>query len=140
MNRVPSKAEDLTFGLESEARNRKKLEAFFGCGLHKTNKYDAMDWTNEPKTLFVEMKTRRIRHDQYPTALIGKNKIDFCEKSNADCFLVYVYQDGIYYIKHNKELFDTFECADYERGMREGGIQPRQKFYFIPHQHLQPLP
>lgn len=140
MRGVPSKNEDLAFGLASEATNRRKLEAFFGCGLNKTAQFDAMDWSNDPKSLFVEMKTRRIRHNQYPTALIGKNKVDFCKKSNADCYFVYVYQDGIYYIKYDEALFATFECAEYERGWREGGIQPKQLFYFIPYQHLSPLP
>ena len=140
MRVVPSKNEDLKFGLASEATNKARLEGFFGCGLNKTAQYDAMDWSNNNKTLFVEMKTRRVRHNQYPTALIGKNKVDFCENSKVDCYFVYVYQDGIYYIKYNKDLFDTFECEEYERGWREGGIQPKQLFYFIPHQHLQSLP
>lgn len=137
--RVPTKNEDLNFGLTSEENNRKTLEKFFGCGLLKTGTYDPMDYTDEAHTIFIEMKTRRIRHNQYPTALIGKNKVDFCKTSNATCYFVYVYVDGMFYVKYDPSLFDTFECADFERGWREGGIQPKQLFYYIPHEHLTPL-
>lgn len=134
---VATKNEDLVFGLNSEINTKPKLEAFFGCGLHKTGTYDAMDYTNDEQTVFIELKTRRVAHNQYPTALIGKNKVDFCATNeNADCFFVYVYMDGTYFIKYDKALFDTFQCADYQRGARMGGIQPLQLFYFIPHEHL----
>jgi hypothetical protein len=135
----PTKSEDLAFGLASESRNRATIEAFLNVTLHKTGTYDAMDMCDDDKTIFVEMKTRRIRHNDYPTALIGKNKIDFCESSGADCYIIYVYTDGIFYIKYNRELFGGFRCDPYERGQRAGGIQPRQLFYFIPHGNLTPL-
>lgn len=136
---VPTKNDDLNFGLNSEKIHKTTLETFFGCGLKKTGTYDPMDYTDEAQTIFVEMKTRRINHNQYPTALIGKNKVDFCAKSDATCYFFYVYRDGMFYIKYDKELFDTFACEDFERGWREGGIQPKQLFYYIPHQHLTPM-
>jgi hypothetical protein len=136
---VPTKNEDLLFGLQSEEKHKATLEQFFGCGLRKTGTYDPMDYTDEAQTIFIEMKTRRIKHDLYPTALIGKNKVDFCKTSNATCYFVYVYLDGLFYVKYDPALFETFECADFERGWREGGIQPRQLYYYIPHQHLNHL-
>lgn len=137
---VPSKSQDLAFGLKSEEKNKASLERFFGCGLRKTGKYDAMDFIDETQTIYIELKTRRVEKDKYPTALIGKNKVDFCERSNATCYFVYVYLGGIYYIKYDKDLFATFECADFERGQRDGGIQPKQLFYYIPHEQLTLLP
>jgi hypothetical protein len=136
---VASKNDDLKFGLSSEQKNKATLEAFFGCGLKKTGTYDPMDWVDEANTIFIEMKTRRIKHDAYPTTLIGKNKADFCETSNATCYFVFVYVDGMYYIKYDKELFATFDCADYQRGWREGGIPSPQLYYFIPIECLKPL-
>jgi hypothetical protein len=135
----PTKTEDLNFGLKSEEKNKATLEDFFRVGLKKTGTYDPMDYVDEAKTIFIEMKTRRINHNQYPTALIGKNKVDFCKTSNATCYFVYVYLDGMFYVKYDDNLFNTFECADFERGWREGGIQPKQLFYYIPHEHLTPL-
>ena len=133
---IPSKNNDLAFGLQSEINNKALLERFFSCTLQKTGTFDPMDMTDENRTIYIELKTRRVKHNQYPTALIGKNKVDFCAKTSAVCYFVYVYMDGLYYIKYDKELFDTFECADYERGWRDGGIQPKQLFYYIPHIHL----
>ena len=139
MSAVPSKKADMMFGLGSEARNKITLETFFGRGLIKTGDYDPMDFTDVGKTIFIEMKTRRIPHNQYPTALIGKNKVDFCRVSNAECYFVFVYTDGLFYIKYDPALFSTFVCEDFERGMREGGIQPKQLFYYIPHTALSPM-
>ena len=136
----PSKNEDLKFGLTSEKVNKETLETFFGRGLHKTNIYDPMDYTDEGRTFYVEMKTRRIKHNDYPTALVGKNKIDFCRSSKVPCYFIFVYTDGMFYVKYDEKLFDTFDCNDYERGWREGGIQPKQPFVFIPHEHLTKLP
>lgn len=139
MSAVPSKSQDLTFGLTSEQKNKKTLEAFFGCGLSKTSNFAPMDFTNESKTIYLELKTRRIPHNLYPTALIGKNKVDFCKGSTAECYFVFVYTDGLFYIKYDAALFETFVCEDFERGMREGGIQPKQLFYYIPHTALSPV-
>ena len=137
--RVASKTEDMNFGLKSEENNKAVLETFFHCGLKKTGKYDPMDYVDDNQTIFIEMKTRRINHNQYPTALIGKNKVDFCKTSNATCYFVYVYLDGMFYIKYDPELFATFDCHDYQRGWREGGIAPVSPYVFIPHENLSPL-
>jgi hypothetical protein len=134
--RVATKTEDMDFGLKSEEKNKATLEHFFGMGLKKTGTYDPMDYTDDAQTIFIEMKTRRINHNQYPTALIGKNKVDFCNTSNATCYFVYVYLDGMFYVKYDKALFDTFVCDDYQRGWREGGIAPVSPYIFIPHEHL----
>jgi hypothetical protein len=136
---VPSKSEDINFGLKSEETNKVTLENFFGCGLKKTGTYDPMDYTDEAKTIYFEMKTRRINHNQYPTALIGKNKVDFCKTSNATCYFVYVYLDGMFYVKYDPELFDTFVCEDYQRGWRAGGVAPVSPYVFIPYKYLTPL-
>lgn len=140
MNTTPTKNEDLAYGLKSELINKETLETFFGCGLVKTDTYHAMDYTNKDNTIFVEMKTRRINHNQYDTALIGKNKVDFCASSKAKCYFVYIYKDGMFSIRYDKALFDSFDCRDYERGQREGGIQPKQAFVFIPYTKLTRLP
>jgi len=102
---VATKTEDLNFGLKSEEKNKATLEHFFGMGLKKTGTYDLMDYTDETQTIFIEMKSRRINHNQFPTALIGKNKVDFCKTSKATCYFVYVYLDGMFYIKYDPELF-----------------------------------
>ena len=133
---TPSKTEDLAFGLGSEQRHKAALEAFFATELVKTSTYHPMDWMNGDQTVFLEMKTRRINHDDYLTALIGKNKVDFCQKSNVDCYFVYVYLDGLFYIKYDRAMFNTFMCKDFVRGARQGGIQPEQLFYHIPHRFL----
>jgi hypothetical protein len=84
----------------------------------------------------VELKTRRIRHNEYPTALIGKNKIDFCSDPTKSYYFVYSYKDGLFAIKYNKDLFDTFETSAYKRGDRDDAPAIENVVVYIPHQHL----
>ena len=92
-----------------------------------------MDYTNETNTTYVELKTRRIRHDAYHTALIGANKIAFCSDPLKTYFFVFCYLDGIYYIKYDAAVFATFERSDnYYRGARPDCSNSVQSVVYIP--------
>jgi hypothetical protein len=97
-----------------------------------------MDYTNPGKTIYVELKSRRIRHDTYPTAIIGLNKTEFARKSGVECYFVWLYTDGLFYCKYDPELWDTFEVNhDYFRGERADCINRAQSIIYVPREHLQ---
>jgi len=132
--------DDLLFGGASEKRNINILSTFFGTLLNKTPATHVFDFTDEAKTIFVELKTRRVNHDQYHTAIIGKNKVDFCNNPNTRYYFVYQYNDGLYYIEYNKELFDTFDVeTNYYRSPRRGCLNHAQTIVHIPHTSLKPI-
>lgn len=108
-----SKKEDLQFGLNNEQKVMPILENFLNTKLQKgTNEYSIYDWWNETKTIFVELKSRRITHNKFDTALIGYNKVQQCTNKNINYYFVWLYTDGLYYLKYNKELFDTFDIKE----------------------------
>lgn len=128
-----SKKDDLSFGFNSEEVNLKTLQSFFKTDLKRQGGYATMDYTNDSKTLYIELKTRRIAHDQYPTSLIGINKVEFCSDPNKQYYFVFCYNDGIYYIQYDKALFDTFERnTNYWRRARTDCYNYQQSVIYIP--------
>lgn len=140
MGYVPSKNEDLAFGLNSEKIHKQRMETFFACELVKTGDYDKMDFTNEAKTIYIEMKTRRCSHTYYDTTMVGKNKVDFCATSNAECYFVFVFTDGIFYTKYTKTVFDGYETKPFLVGKREGCRNVIAPYVYIPVGDLNEIP
>ena len=126
--------EDNQRGLASEAQRHSTLETLVGSALTKDpNPYATFDFFNEGKTIYVELKTRFIPHDKYPTALISANKVEFCTDPNKTYYFCWAYSDGLYYLKYDKAVFDTFQVEDYVRHQREDYNDVPKPHYFIPH-------
>lgn len=119
MTTLRTKADDLAFGFASETRNISTLSAFFKTDLKHNGIHAVLDWTNSAKTIYVELKTRRIKHDAYPTTLIGLNKVMACKDEGVQYWFCYAYEDGLYAIQYEKTLFDTFRTEhNYQRNKR----------------------
>jgi len=134
---MATQSADLAFGFRSEDMIKNQIERIVKTPLIKQGGYSIMDYTNASNSLYVELKTRRINHDSYPTALIGANKIEFCNDPKKDYYFVFCYSDGIYYIKYDETLFNTFERSDsYYRGARADCINFAQSVFYIPIERL----
>ena len=89
------------------------------------------------QTMFIELKSRRIPHNLYPTTIIGANKVATAEANpDRSYWFCYKYIDGIWGIKYDKALFATFERSDFSRGERSDYHNIPQECYFIPREHL----
>ena len=102
---------DLDFGEKNEEETILKLDDYFKTKFFKnTNKYGIIDFFNEDKKIYIELKSRRINHDLYPTALIGLNKIKYFKMlKDCECFICYKYNDGLFLLKYSNDLFKTFD-------------------------------
>jgi len=139
MRTTPTLASDLAYGINSEVTHKQSLEGFFKKSLTRRGGYNTFDY-DDGATLFVELKSRRIRHNKYPTAIIGANKVDVAALNPSRSYwFCYAYEDGIYGIPYSKEVFDDFEVSDYSRGDRMDYHNRPQKCYFIPSHLLQKL-
>ena len=138
---APTQQADLSFGLGSEDTNRFRIERFLDTTLEKTEEYAVMDWANNAKTVYVELKSRRINHNRYPTAIIGANKIAFCNDPTKEYYFCFSYLDGLYYIKYDAELFANFHRNDsYMRSDRPDCANNEQRIVYIPSELLRPFP
>ncbi len=134
---MATQANDYLLGFGSERKCISLLGNFFAKPLYSNGRYAPFDYSDEGKTIFVELKTRRISHDAYPTTIIGANKVAQCTDPTKQYWFAYCYQDGIYVIQYNKELFDTFENnPEYQRGVRSDTANNSQNVIFIPIHHL----
>lgn len=133
-----SQKDDLAFGLKNEVECVDMLEQYLETTLQKKDEYSVLDFENPTKTVFVELKSRRINHDVYDTALLGLNKVQAMrEIDDIEYHVAYKYLDGLFTIKYDKELFDTFEVRrDYVRGARNDTKNKPQDIVMIPIIHL----
>jgi hypothetical protein len=128
---------DLAFGEQSEREQFSTIETFLGHKLNHKGGKSIFDFDNGAN-VFCDLKTRRIPHDRYSTAIIGANKVMAARMNPQNTYwFIYKYSDGIFGIQYSKEKFDTFEHSDYSRGDREDYHNNAQHCYFIPHKELQ---
>ena len=133
----PTQSADLRFGLASEEDSLETLQSFLGTTLHRNGGYAVFDFENPERLVFCELKSRRIRHDQHPTAIIGANKVDYAASHQGEFWFAFCYVDGLYAIKYDAELFSHFERFDeYMRGERADVVNRPQQIYYIPVEHL----
>lgn len=137
---MANQAADLYFGRGNEITTRGKLEVYLNTHLRHQGAYDIFDFADDTNTTYVELKSRRIRHDAYPTALVGTNKVDACSDPNKDYWFAYCYTDGVYIIKYEKTLFDSFERQDdFLRGARSDCSNNPKRVVKIPTHLLEPI-
>ena len=131
---MATQAADIAFGEASEHSNLDLLQNFIGDTLHRHGGYEIFDFSNPTKTIFVELKSRRIKHDTYETAMVGLNKVAFAAQApDVTFWFAFCYSDGVYAIKYDKDLFDDFEVRhNYWRGPRSDTRNKPQSIVFIP--------
>ena len=129
-----SQKNDIAFGTASEMTNHDLLQQYLDTKLERKGGYAVFDFENPNKTVFVELKSRRIKHNAYDTAIIGLNKVAFSDHlPEAEFWFAFCYSDGLYVIKYDKEVFDTLDvCHDYVRGPRNDAHNNASSVVFIP--------
>jgi hypothetical protein len=129
---------DLTYGLMSEAVVIDLLQKHFGTSFTHNGGYATFDFTSINGDIEVELKSRRICHDQYDTAIIGFNKVLYCKNPAKKYYFAFLYTDGLYIVQHKADLFNTFtRNQTYYRGGRLDCSNSPQHIVNIPVQHLQ---
>lgn len=121
------KNNDLKFGSQSEKASHECLEEIFGKLLNtkdnaEMGEYFEFDKYNDK--YYIEIKSRRIRHNQYPTLIFGKNKLlkgDEIISNNPDIRIFYLWKcnDGIYGWEHRSTDFFISKMGRCDRGKRE---------------------
>jgi hypothetical protein len=128
-------AADYALGTANEVPVKQKLEKFLGEPLIQRGGMALFDYdnNNETKMVFSEVKTRRIRHDAYPTAIIGANKVNEAQRNPKNTYWFFFdYVDGLYGIKYDEEKFSQYERTEYSRGDRADFHNRPQECFFIP--------
>jgi hypothetical protein len=108
-----TRAENVEIGQKNEQAISHVLEHYFKMDLYKDEEmYAKCDFYNneykEDATVGVEVKGRvDIKHDLYRTAFVDVHKVE-AHLAGKEYNYVFIYGDGIYYIKYNKAQFDKY--------------------------------
>ena len=119
------KDKDRQFGFIAEYEKHNYLEKFFGklkLTKEKYGRYFEFDKYNDK--YFIELKTRKINHNQYSTLFFGKNKYlkgkELLE-ANPDLRIFYIWNclDGLYYWEHDSSKYTEKISGRRDRGKIE---------------------
>ena len=119
------KKNDLQFGFNSEEKVHNHLESCFGSltdTREEYGKYYEFDKYNDD--CFIEIKTRRIRHNQYYSLMFGENKsikAEELKRNNPELriFFIWVCTDGTYYWEHGSTEHTVEFSGRTDRGCDE---------------------
>lgn len=127
--------DEVNYGTAKQKELFNDINKFFGGNLKPTKfiyaRYDFYDNTH-----IYELKSRKCSIHEYPSTVIALNKID--KKGRPQVF-IFAFTDGIYYIRYDKELFDTFELRPFKRNSLEDMTYSETPYFFIPTNKLSKL-
>ena len=118
---------DFNFGVENEKKLLETLSKKHN-NLTLTSKYCLYDFMND--TTLIELKSRRIKHNDYNSSMIQYKKIEYFLKSPKKCYCYFSYLDGLYYFEVNKENVD--KCRIGFGGRSDRGKKEIYKMLYIP--------
>ena len=140
MTTIPTRAEDMAYGQKNETTTLIILNKVMGQEMYFNGKWDTLDWSNGAKTIYCELKSRRISVSKYPTAILGMNKVNACSDPAKRYIFLYKYDEGLFYIKYRKSLFDTFEKnMEFKRSDRPDASNNTSPVMYIPNRLLKPI-
>lgn len=98
---------DLRFGLNEEVVYKPHLEKWIGGSLKKLDCMNLFDFEVCDQKILLELKSRRITHNKYPTTLIGENKVNYAVeklKEGYEVYFIYNFLDGLYFVKFHNNM------------------------------------
>lgn len=128
--------QEYAYGKQSQQDNLELLKQLVPNIVEIEDTFYPFDFRDEDNTIFIELKTRRNNKDKYPTTMVSHSKILKIEEGNTYYF-AFKFTDGLYYIKYEKELFDTFEIKI--GGRNDRGIPEYEDYVYIPVELLTPI-
>jgi hypothetical protein len=127
------KSSDVIAGHKNELLMKPIIEEFFNVKLFQTDAYHPFDFRDENK-IFYEVKTRNVKHDKYPTTMVGQNKIEAANLSDRDVYFVFGFTDGNYYFKYNRNVDSGLSVSI--GGRNDRGREEYKPYCWIPIEKL----
>lgn len=129
-------SKDLHYGLNSEDVLLHTLNKYFKCNFKKTSTFESVDFIDKDRKIVVELKTRRNTRYQYPTTMIGSNKVEEAEKhiNNPEgpyrVYFVFKFTDDLCIFK----VCEDSICESWEKmgGRSDRGVYEHKLYYYIP--------
>lgn len=123
---------DVLNGEINELKYKKEIETIIDYNLESTDRFHTFDFINKDEKILVELKCRNCFKNQYPTTMIGMNKVEKSKIKLKDGYKIYYFfhfKDGLFYIEYNNEL--KYEIKDGFRYDRIETIENPPKYAYI---------
>ena len=78
-------------GEENEIKYKSDIERILDCNLDLTTKFHTFDYENKDEKILVELKCRNCFKNNYPTTMIGMNKINKSKLKLEEDFKVFYF-------------------------------------------------
>jgi len=126
LNKTKSLKNDIEFGNKAEIGVIKALCVYFGENVIKnTYRFAIYDAKCKETNTNYEIKARRCAMECYPTTIIPCSKI-VKKNENERLIFVFLFTDGLYYIKYDRKVFETFgmdEITYYRQGIQPKAVK-----------------
>lgn len=123
--------EDYAQGIKSENDTLEDLKSIDITLKHTKEKSNPFDFVNDSSTVYVELKTRNLSRQTFPTTAVSESKVLIAKSNPAiTYYFAFKFDNGLYYIKYNQKLFDTFEAKLW--GRHDRGKAELNDYVFIP--------
>lgn len=108
-------------------RNERKVLAYlnkkYGNFRH-TKRYDLFDFSGtsfKDVEYTIELKSRNVPFNQYPTTMVGHNKVKICENdiTKKKYRFLFLFTDGLYCWKYNRDQYKIDNGGRCDRGKNE---------------------
>lgn len=127
------KKRDLQMGFSNEKKLLPKFKKIFGDDLEQNNQFDIFDYENEKYQ--IELKTRRIKHNQFYDLQVGLNKLEMAfQTKDKISVIVWDCIDGLYYWIPKAKQFSVRLGGTNRRGRLEEKLCA-----FVPYKYIKPL-
>ena len=128
---------DYQFGITKEAEQKHFIQEHFGCKLNKSSQFEWYDFTTDGNDVYIELKNRKVSKEQYPSTMVGYDKIEKMLKLGLEdkTWFVIGFKDGsLFKWKYNPDQFYVEQGGRCDRGRAE--FKP---YAYIWTKHLQPM-
>ena len=132
----PTQRADLAFGAKNQTEVLPLINKFFNDeAVEYDNAFSTQDFYSD-KAVY-ELKSRNIKHNQYPTAIIGCNKCNLGgEDIDKELYFLFKYTDGLFYIKYDNNQFANYKTRSFCRNARSDYNDKASLVWDIPYQDL----
>jgi hypothetical protein len=134
---------DYKLGINNEKKFQKLMKNKFKINLKETDRYCFYDFYEPNKNIILELKSRKIKKNAYPTTIFGYNKIEKFRKMNQKYggkykfIFVFAYEDGIRYFVHSEKY--KYKKNMYQRNQIPGIVDKPKMNVFIPINELKDI-
>jgi len=125
---ITQEQQDKLMGEMEEDRLVEIINEKWNSGLVKMPENSILDFRSSSGGYYVEIKSRRNRYNQYPTTMVGYNKIRHIIDNGLNCIFVFAFTDGDYYYTFNPN--DEFEVS--KGGRNDRGRPEYNQYWYIP--------